>query len=61
MKLFIFVIFAFIGCALARPQWDLDILGQAQAAAGFGTGVVVVPAFGLAGMFSIANEVVNNY
>lgn len=41
--------FAWIGCALARPQWDFDLFGHAQAAAGFGTGVVAVPVKGLGG------------
>lgn len=42
--------FAVIMCASARPQWDLDILGHGQAAAGFATGVVAVPVAGLGGM-----------
>lgn len=49
MKLFIVVIFALIACALAKPVWDLDIAGHAQAAGGFATGVVAVPVLGLGG------------
>lgn len=49
MKLIIIAVFALIACASAKPKWDLDILGQAQAGAGFATGVVAVPAAGLAG------------
>lgn len=49
MKLFIFVVFAFIACAFARPQWDTDVAGQGQAAGGFATGVVAVPVAGLGG------------
>lgn len=50
MKLFIIVIFAAVVCASARPGWDFDIVGHGQAAAGFATGVVAVPAAGLGGM-----------
>lgn len=50
MKLFVFVIFASIACAMARPQWDFDIFGHAQAAAGFATGIVAVPVAGLGGI-----------
>lgn len=50
MKLFIFVIFAAVVCASARPQWDLDFGGQGQAALGFATGVAAVPVAGLGGI-----------
>lgn len=49
MKLLILVAFALIAGALARPQWDTDVAGHGQAAAGFATGVVAVPVLGLGG------------
>ncbi len=48
-KLMVLVVLAFVACVMGAPAWDLDIGGQAQAAGGFATGVVLVPAMGLGG------------